>query len=85
MLIFVFSQQASGPKDQNVAKVDEVAAEPSSGKESEKETKVEGKKKANRCGQCRAKIGVLGMYQLESKSFRLMEMDPIALNRNHFD
>lgn len=61
----LFSQQASGPKD--VAKVDEVTADPSSGKESEKETKAEGKKKTNRCGQCRAKIGVLGMYQFESK------------------
>lgn len=62
MLMFVSSHQASGPKDQNVGQVDEVAAEPSAGKESEKETKVEGKKKTNRCGQCRAKIGVLGMY-----------------------
>ena len=69
MLIFiVFSQQASGPKDQNVGKVDEVTAEPSSGKESEKETKVEGKKKTNRCGQCRTKIGVLGMYQFISSN-----------------
>lgn len=51
--------EASGTKDQKFAK-EEVAAEPSAGVGSEKETKVEGKKKSNRCGQCRAKIGVLG-------------------------
>lgn len=55
--------QASGVKDQNVAS-EGIAAEPNVGIEAEKDTKVEGKKKSNRCGQCRAKIGVLGNYLL---------------------